>query len=455
MPVAAQVAAQDLREALGQIKHQARGICAICRGKTRLSGSDRAWFCDGGCGCEVHARCALPGMPARMAGGGYTCEDCLEYELETGDDEAKGDWAKLWQEGMQLESEARADNTHANYNSAMASLAAFLEGQGMDADLALRQAVGRGPGGESASTLSSFWRSLFCYVSHMSRRNKVGSCHTYLNGGIADHFRSNGVPVGNCPTKHWRIKRAMKGWKHRVGFRDEDGGVRRAEAMDEELLWYIVDDLLNGRMLNERGDGPMSEFEARQAAIVLLLAFSAMLRRGEVAGLRTDKLRRTNAGFEVVVSGAQYRRAKSDQAAKGQTTRVPSVVLGFDLAALVREHKAELRSMGLADDALLFRNVLKPGKAAWEADGEAVNKLLKKLVAQTVGRHGLLMSSGAHYSSHSLRRGGAQYLRDRGVPKELVKIMGRWRSDAVDAYFDTVAAKAMDRVAAVFSKLGV
>ena len=42
--------------------------------------------------------------------------------------------------------------------------------------------------------------------------------------------------------------------------------------------------------------------------------------------------------------------------------------------------------------------------------------------------------SGKAYSSHSLRRGGATYLASVGVSKELIKLMGDWKSDAVDKY---------------------
>ncbi len=49
----------------------------------------------------------------------------------------------------------------------------------------------------------------------------------------------------------------------------------------------------------------------------------------------------------------------------------------------------------------------------------------------------LVLMSGREpslYSSHSFRRGGASFAHEAGVPRELIKLVGDWKSDAVDAY---------------------
>ena len=45
-------------------------------------------------------------------------------------------------------------------------------------------------------------------------------------------------------------------------------------------------------------------------------------------------------------------------------------------------------------------------------------------------------------------------MRDQGVSREMIKIMCRWRSDAVDAYLDTMERKAMTAVSALFARGG-
>jgi hypothetical protein len=54
-------------------------------------------------------------------------------------------------------------------------------------------------------------------------------------------------------------------------------------------------------------------------------------------------------------------------------------------------------------------------------------KMLRQCIAQT-GRNPMA------YSSHSARRGGATYLSQCGVPREVIMLIGDWRSDAVDRY---------------------
>ncbi len=40
----------------------------------------------------------------------------------------------------------------------------------------------------------------------------------------------------------------------------------------------------------------------------------------------------------------------------------------------------------------------------------------------------------AAYSSHGFRRGGALFMVTSGVSRDVVKIVGNWRSDAIDQY---------------------
>ena len=155
--------------------------------------------------------------------------------------------------------------------------------------------------------------------------------------------------------------------------------------------------------------------------------------------------------MEVSVSGPQYRRAKGDQEARGQVTIVPAVVFGIPLASLWREHVAELFRSGLTEDDRAFRDCGPKARGrAWASDGEALSALVKRLVKAVKDAPGTGLLAEGNYSAHSLRRGGAQYLRDQGIPKELVKLQGRWRSNAIDAYYKTAAKKVMVEVAAAF-----
>jgi hypothetical protein len=42
------------------------------------------------------------------------------------------------------------------------------------------------------------------------------------------------------------------------------------------------------------------------------------------------------------------------------------------------------------------------------------------------------------YTGHSLRRGAAQDAHDMGLPRDDIMMLGRWSSDAVDRYYNTI-----------------
>ena len=50
--------------------------------------------------------------------------------------------------------------------------------------------------------------------------------------------------------------------------------------------------------------------------------------------------------------------------------------------------------------------------------------------------HSMVPNSG-HYASHSFRRGAATTAADAGLPDWLIKVLGRWRSDAYQVYVST------------------
>ena len=57
------------------------------------------------------------------------------------------------------------------------------------------------------------------------------------------------------------------------------------------------------------------------------------------------------------------------------------------------------------------------------------------------------------FSSHSARRGGATYLSQCGVSKDLIKLIGDWRSDAVDRYIAIPLQQKMTAAQQVRGKL--
>ena len=418
------------------------------------------------CGAEAHVSCAYPAVKAKRSPlfANHTCDECVEYELETGYDEATGarmkaagklaNLAGLTRTAMELEALAVAGGTHGTYATGVAALNRFMsDDMELDADavwqsMATRRGESAAEADERERQTGTFWRTVHRFAASALGRFKHSTICNYIDGGVAGKLRDMGVPVSRCPTKHHRVRRVLQGLQRRLG---DDGVVKKqATGMDDELLELMVGDLVAGRVRNMRGDGFMGKFEARQAAIVLLLEWAALARRSEVAGLPMERWQRDGDVIVVEWSGADYRRAKGDQASSGSTSTVPAEVLGFPLGTWMEEQQSELLAMGLSVKDKMFRHAQRPRQAAWHESGEAINVMLKRVVSSTIERYELKRPDVRTYTSHSLRRGGAQYLRDKGVTRELIKLMGRWKSDAVDDYLKTAAEKTRRAVASVF-----
>ena len=405
-------------------------------------------------------------MPVGMAAN-YVCAECVMFEADvglrdTGKDRDLPHIVQLMRAAMRLEGAATARSTRSTYHSGWGALRkwvrqAFKYTSMAEADRHLERVMPPRGGGsprearESEARREKFWQQLQLFVASATVRKpqwKYNTVKGYLDGGIAAHFRSRGVPVTECPTKHWRVRQVLNGLAREGGLSGQ--GVERAEPMDEELLAGMVGELLAGRVPNVKGDGTMSKFEARQAAVALLVQWAGLARRSEVAGLLIGRVHdRPEGGAVVEWSGPGYRTAKTDQRALGQNSPIPEVVLGFPLGELLRGHKQELRSMGLGEKDKLFRHAAHPRMSGWADGGEAVNLMLQRVLRHTLSVVPGLVRPG-RYSSHSLRRGAAQRLRDCGVSRELIKLMGRWRSDAVDVYLDGALLETRVEVARLF-----
>ena len=74
-----------------------------------------------------------------------------------------------------------------------------------------------------------------------------------------------------------------------------------------------------------------------------------------------------------------------------------------------------------------------PGKGAFTAR-------LRSLLREVGSRYPGFAERIQLFSSHSLRRGGAIAAAEAGASRELIKLHGRWRSDAVDAYLQSSLA---------------
>lgn len=83
--------------------------------------------------------------------------------------------------------------------------------------------------------------------------------------------------------------------------------------------------------------------------------------------------------------------------------------------------------------------VAEPKSQAFPMTAQAFNAKLKKLV-------------GPNFSSHSFRRGGATWGLTCGIPGEVIKIMGDWRSNVYMSYLDQLPQSVLNHYRHVFAK---
>jgi hypothetical protein len=422
-----------------------------------------------GCRHVAHLPCAFPGARVKRSAlfSDYKCAECMEFELDIGEDSEGGEclggvkltaaMAELMRFADEAEAAAVAPGTHSTVATGITAFDKFWETYMAPSATDMWSQFGETGLGETAAQQhwrEGFYKHVRLFAAHTAKRGlKASTTESYVNS-VAAKLRTLGVDGERCPARHHRVKRLVQGLKRREG----DAGIvaRRATALDEELVRLGVRELLAGNVPDVKGTGYMSRFEADQAAIVFLLGFGALPRRSELAGLDLDRWAPDEDGtFTVTWSAPGWRRAKTDKAVPGQQSTVADIVLDTDLRALMVKHTAEVRRRGVAANGGFFRNCGPRAKfVRWAEDGEAVSAVVKRVVKFVIGKYGLKRPPASTYSSHSLRRGGAQYLRDQGVSRELIKLAGRWLSDAVDVYLDDASDETRRAVAREFSGVG-
>ena len=101
------------------------------------------------------------------------------------------------------------------------------------------------------------------------------------------------------------------------------------------------------------------------------------------------------------------------------------------LEALRSVHRMQAaKGMNVTHDVPLF----KTGKGV--IDKKSVIALLKRTVGAVAKRLPHLGLQSKDFAGHSLRRGGATSLALRGVRESILRMLGRWKSDAVNLYIE-------------------
>lgn len=231
-------------------------------------------------------------------------------------------------------------------------------------------------------------------------------------GTVQAHHRAVDLAVNATPAR-LALRSYRREWASR------GGRVRQAAA--------LTVDQLRG-MLEATGE----DLAGLRDRTLLLLGFTMMARRSELARIDLDDVRIVEDGLEVFLP-----TSKTDKDSVGATVRVPYGTLARTCA--VRTTRAWLEALaerGLTRGPLL-RGVDRHGRLAGtpgatgrgtgRMSGAGINLVVKRL-SEAVGLEGV--------SAHSLRAGSATAAAMAGVPRAQIAFQGRWepKSTAVDAY---------------------
>jgi len=176
-------------------------------------------------------------------------------------------------------------------------------------------------------------------------------------------------------------------------------GQKQAPPMTRDVLRQIVDAL--------NLDKPIG----RRDRVMLVLGFTMMARRSELAGLRFADVQEQDEGLDVLV-----RTSKTDHDSAGRLVSLPTQDdPALDPARLVRAWRDEVGP----DGPLLQRLDLR-GRPAGPITGHGINHA----VHTAAWRAGV--AGKGYYTAHSLRAGGLTDALHRGVPIGIAARHGGW-----------------------------
>jgi integrase len=170
-----------------------------------------------------------------------------------------------------------------------------------------------------------------------------------------------------------------------------------------------------------------------------VLGFHGLLRRSELGGLRMKDVVVDKGGRRVKVF---IKKSKTD-AGVGQWVWLAWVsASGVEIGDIVGRWTAARWRVGARDGEAFFTAWDKKSNSLTrkplEVKGEALVQRFKRQLRAMSAAFGMGLRV-EEYGSHSLRRGGANALKESGVPAALIQEHGRWTSDCYKRYLERSA----------------
>lgn len=306
---------------------------------------------------------------------------------------------------------AIGDSTRLSYTSGVKNFLKFVDAAGITPAFPA-----------SVETLCIWISSLAAEPSNL----KIGTCKVYLSGVINQHLeRGFNNPLEKSPPMLDRIFTGIKRW---TGLTTNDNQTH------SRIKLPITTTML-------RSFAPLLDHHKRSDALVLAmmwLATTAMLRISEFTIDNKDNdhlLSLSQLSFiahnNTTIDTLRVNDIKAIKHAilHLQASKTDPFRAGVDITIAATEtiqhlcsYLAHIKHQRVNNNSPLFSF----------SDGAAANRSwFMKQVSTLLSQSGY---NAQHYTSHSFRKGGAVSLQEMNVADSVIRLMGRWKSDAFNLY---------------------
>jgi site-specific recombinase XerD len=275
-----------------------------------------------------------------------------------------------------LQRHSRSKNTLRAYKSDLRQFEKFCEAHGQMQSLPVAPFV--------VASFISWMDQRGWKATTISRRLSALSA-LHVRGGFED------------PTKAVLVMETMEGLRRSRASKGERPN--RLQPVDMAILRRIAD-ALTGRITDRRDWA------------IMLLGFSGLLRRSEIAALNMDDVDMRSDGIVLHI-----RRSKTDQTGEGDIVGIPCARQKTVCPVLALKSYLEVAGH---QGGPLFSNHSPAAKQA-RIDPRVVARAVKRLAKR-------IDLNPARFAGHSLRAGGATEMAQQGVDLGLIVNHGRWQS---------------------------
>lgn len=255
---------------------------------------------------------------------------------------------------------------------------------------------------------------------------------------IGDWQQSRGVAESDTVSQHPLVQNMFRNIaRARAADADTPSLVGAKAPITVPLLRLMI-----SHCLHERSGAGWAVANACDQDIAFMVAgFFGFLRRSEMVNLRMGDVH-IYTGEGCSYATIFIRKSKNDQFGRGATIYLGETSRsGVDIIKYLTRHYVNRLAGGACPSDPLFSRVLPSGSFSGHKVSKEFFAARMRQILSGLNQHFPALAIQIQlFSSHSLRRGGVVAAFEAGVPVELLKAHGRWRSDAILLYLSVSTA---------------